>query len=239
MGEARVGNLRISYDKHFESLGKKEHLYPAEWLLRSSMGHYEEMITPRKSFQGARTLDLGFGDGRNFEFLSRSGAEVHGVDISEKIVSLATERCARLGISADLRVGENCQIPFPDRYFDITVASNSLYYIGSNNKFSANVEEVSRVLNLGGTLYASFPKLGSHFFTRNARHRFGVVHEVTEDKHLLRQGAFLAMFSSAKQVREELSCCFERISVAEWGWKIGNYEVSMFAVAAENSGSKP
>lgn len=236
MSEASLGELRISYGKHFEALAQHRHLYPSEWLLRTSMGNYEEMVTTRKGFPGARTLDLGFGDGRNFEFLSRSGAEVCGVEISEKIVRLGAERCARLGIRADLRVGENCQIPFPDKYFDIAVASNSLYYIGSSGNFRANVEEVSRVLKPGATLYSSFPKYGPHFLTRSAQHYSGVVYKLTDDPHSLRQGAFLAMFGSAEEVRAELSCCFERISVAEYAFKMGNYEVAMFAVVCENSG---
>jgi SAM-dependent methyltransferase len=56
--------------------------------------------------RGGRILDVGCGPGWTSSFLARDGYRVLGVDISEGMIAIARERCARDNVEADFVVGD-------------------------------------------------------------------------------------------------------------------------------------
>jgi 2-polyprenyl-3-methyl-5-hydroxy-6-metoxy-1,4-benzoquinol methylase len=53
-----------------------------------------------------RVLDLGCGAGRHLVLLAKMGFEVYGVDISIAAIMKASERLNRLGLNAELCLGD-------------------------------------------------------------------------------------------------------------------------------------
>jgi ubiquinone/menaquinone biosynthesis C-methylase UbiE len=66
-----------------------------------------------------------------------------------------TRRLERLGHRADLRVGTNTKLPFPDDEFDFLVSWNVLHYESTEAGIRAGLAEYRRVLKPGGRLFVS------------------------------------------------------------------------------------
>jgi SAM-dependent methyltransferase len=94
----------------------------------------------------ARVLEVGCGWGELAEWLARdTGAEVVAVDISPRMVELASER------GVDARVADVQALPFADGAFDVAVAAWMLYHVPDLDR---GIAELARVLRPGGRLVA-------------------------------------------------------------------------------------
>ena len=106
---------------------------------------------------GMKILDAGCGSGRNVIFFMRMGCNVFAVDRSAEAVS-QVKRLART-LAPDLPP-ENFQIarieklPFPDKHFDSVISSAVLHFAENKAQFDQMLNEMWRVLNLGGMLFA-------------------------------------------------------------------------------------
>jgi SAM-dependent methyltransferase len=93
-----------------------------------------------------RVLEVGPGPGELSERIQRElGADVVGLDISERMVELTRAR----GVEA--MVGDVQQLPFPGGAFDCAVAAWMLYHVPDVVR---GIAEVARVLRPGGRLVA-------------------------------------------------------------------------------------
>ena len=90
-----------------------------------------------------RVLDIGCGTGEGTLFLAREfpQARVRGVDISEEMVRLATEK---VGLDPEGRIafktGDAAALPYPDGYFDLVAQLNMPPFF----------DQIGRVLRPGG-----------------------------------------------------------------------------------------
>ncbi|MBL3703114.1 methyltransferase domain-containing protein [Sulfitobacter sp. BDSS02] len=97
---------------------------------------------------GERVLDIGSGPGfLAAQIADQTGpdGEVIGVDISEQMVTRATQR-----INADwlsYRCADATDLPFEDAYFDVVVSTQVAEYVPDVAKFCS---EISRVLKPNG-----------------------------------------------------------------------------------------
>jgi ubiquinone/menaquinone biosynthesis C-methylase UbiE len=71
---------------------------------------------------GGKILEVGVGTGKNFKYYP-SGADVTGIDIADKMVLIARENAAKLGLSFNIEEGDAQNIAFPDNFFDSVVAT--------------------------------------------------------------------------------------------------------------------
>jgi SAM-dependent methyltransferase len=93
-----------------------------------------------------RVLEVGGGEGELGErVLKELGAEVIGIDQSERMVELQRAR----GI--DARVGDVQELPFADGEFDVAVAAWMLYHVRDIDR---GLSELARVVRPGGRLVA-------------------------------------------------------------------------------------
>jgi len=127
--------------------------WPSETLVRLMRGSYIPNLD--REYRGKRALDVGFGSGNNLVFLASLGLEVYGVEVTKQVCALAHERLSRLGIAADLRVGTNRHLPFPDGFFDVLISWNVIHYEDTERKMEAAIREYARVLKPGGRFFLS------------------------------------------------------------------------------------
>jgi ubiquinone/menaquinone biosynthesis C-methylase UbiE len=92
-----------------------------------------------------KLLDLACGDGLDLEYYKTLGAEIFGLDASDKLVEIARKR----NPEADIKVGLFEKIPFEDSYFDVVL---SKYAIQTSEDMSPVFSEIYRVLKPGGIM---------------------------------------------------------------------------------------
>lgn len=94
---------------------------------------------------GNKLLDVGCGSGLFSSLASDAGAEVTGIDASEKLIDEAKQRTN----SVDFLIGEMEELPFDHNTFDFVCGFNSFQY-AANIKNA--LEEAGRVLKNGGKI---------------------------------------------------------------------------------------
>ncbi len=99
---------------------------------------------------GKKGLDYGCGAGFSARLLKSFGFDVCGVDISEHM--LATARAQNDGITY-LKITDST-IPYPDKTFDLVLATFVLLDIPSLQMMKTVLNEIARVLNEGGVFLA-------------------------------------------------------------------------------------
>lgn len=91
---------------------------------------------------GKRILEIGPGEGRDLQFLSRSGAQVTGIDLSPRSLSISRDRCPE----CDLFLMNGSVLGFADSVFDVVFARTLLMHVEKKLFF----KECRRVLKAGG-----------------------------------------------------------------------------------------
>ena len=122
-----------------------------------------------------RVLDAGCGFGRNLVYLLREGCEVFAIDAQEEAIAhvraLAAELAPALP-SENFQTGAIEKMPFPDGFADVVICNSVLHFARDERHFLAMVEELWRVLRVGGLLFVrlgsrigmDFEPLGGHHY---------------------------------------------------------------------------
>lgn len=128
--------------------GTGEYEHTAEQLVPAAVvvvGH----LAPHS---GERVVDLGCGTGNGTLVVGASGAEVTGVDPSERLLEVAAVRAAEAGIGADFAVGDAATLPVEDGSVDAVVSVFGLIFAPDPEAAAA---EIARALRPGGRLVFS------------------------------------------------------------------------------------
>lgn len=96
----------------------------------------------------ARTLEVAIGTGANVPFYP-PGIALTGIDLSPEMLAGARERCRRLGVDADLRLGDAMALPAEDASYDTVVCTLALCSVPD---VPGALAEMARVLRPGGSL---------------------------------------------------------------------------------------
>ena len=110
-----------------------------------------DMFTLKKG----RVLDIGCGPAVYTDRLLASGHEVYGVDVSEKMITLAESKGFK---NAHFFVGTAEKLDFPDRFFDGALCIGVLEYLDS---FEEAIKETARVIRDGGIAIFTVPNAAS------------------------------------------------------------------------------
>lgn len=99
------------------------------------------------SFRGKKTLEIGVGLGADHQSLAEAGAELTGVDLTERAVAFTRARLELFGLKSDLRVADAEQLPFPEASFDAIYSWGVIHHSPDTPRA---VAEIYRVLQPGG-----------------------------------------------------------------------------------------
>jgi len=113
-----------------------------------------ERMDPQKN---DHILEIGFGHGRLLSKLVQQVTEgkVHGIDISEQMVKVTTNRNKDWVDNGKLvlKQASIADIPYPEGHFDKVFTCNTIYFWPDPKE---NIKEVKRVLKPGGELLCAF-----------------------------------------------------------------------------------
>ena len=141
-----------------ENLVRTSDVDHADWNYRPFLGYLQRTrfrliasLLNRPSFESI--LEIGYGSGVFFPYLSGICENLSGIDIHEfpKEVQLAVEA---FGISATLESGDVANMPFASDQFDCAVAVSALEYVDA---IDDACNEIKRVLKDDGTLVIVTP----------------------------------------------------------------------------------
>jgi ubiquinone/menaquinone biosynthesis C-methylase UbiE len=192
--------------EHFYANRRGMRVYPTEFVVRTFLAKYAG-LNFKKPDVGDKVLDVAFGDGRNTVFLCEQGFKVSGIEITEGIVNQTSTRLSSLGYEADLRVGRNSKIPFPEGYFDTILACHCCYYCDEGETFADNMKEYARVVKPGGWLVASVASKNSYIF-KDAVSLSDGSFRIQTDPYGNRDGYRLHAFSKSEDIGAFLSPWF-------------------------------
>jgi ubiquinone/menaquinone biosynthesis C-methylase UbiE len=98
---------------------------------------------------GQDVLEIGVGVGTDHVQFARSGARLHGIDLTDRGVELVRQRLALEELTSDLRVADAESLPFADASFDVVYSWGVLHHTPDTPRAMA---EAVRVLRPGGRL---------------------------------------------------------------------------------------
>ena len=143
-------NFKAVYDElhtFFLKEAKNEELYSSElrWFSK---------IFLKKIGSGKKVLDIGTGNGKLAFALANKGNKVIAIDISNIALETAKKKLEKLNESNSILItfqyGDARKLDFPGQCFDFVVSHDLIEHL-SENDFSIHLNEVERVLKLGGS----------------------------------------------------------------------------------------
>lgn len=140
-------NVRESYDSAARVYA--EHLYrelEGKPLDRHLLNRFTESVKGR-----GLVVDLGCGPGHIAKYLSESGVEVCGIDLSPEMIRIAREMSPGL----DFRVGDMMALDIADESLAGIVAFYSIVHFDAQG-IDAVFKECSRVLSSAGLILLAF-----------------------------------------------------------------------------------
>ena len=114
-------------------------------------------------------LDAGCGTGLTPLRIAEQwrGCNVHGIDLSPKMIEVARNDAEDRELTVDLRVGSITDLPYPDAAFDVVLTNIMFHHLDLAEKRQA-VVEIARVLRPGGRFVSA--EFGPHARNPLERH---------------------------------------------------------------------
>lgn len=132
----------------------------------------EPFIVPFADFETAKgkvVLEIGVGLGADHQRFAESGADLYGIDLTERAVEHTRRRLTLFGLNSSLKVGDAERLEFPDENFDLVYSWGVLHHSPDTPKAIA---EVFRVLKRGGEakimIYHTWSMIGAMLWLRYA-----------------------------------------------------------------------
>lgn len=122
-----------------------------------------------KEATGDKVLEIGVGLGADHQQFAQSGADLYGIDLTQRAVEHTCRRLAAFGLSSIVRVGDAEALDFADGTFDIVYSWGVLHHSPDTPKA---IREVFRVLKPGGVarvmIYHRWSLVGLMLWSRYA-----------------------------------------------------------------------
>ncbi len=114
-----------------------------------------------EDLSGKKLLDVGCGDGNDFEEYQNKGADVYGTDASEELINLSK-------FKEKIILGSFDSIPFEKEHFDVVV---SKYALQTSAEIDPFYNESARILKQNGELLFLVVHPMRQFFEKKTHHK--------------------------------------------------------------------
>jgi SAM-dependent methyltransferase len=121
--------------------------FAAQARARYELEPYIADFAEFERWRGKRVLEIGVGLGADHERFARAGAELWGIDLTERAVALTEARFRQLGLRSHLQVGDAENLPFADGFFDLVYSWGVIHHTPDTAQAA---REILRVLKPGG-----------------------------------------------------------------------------------------
>jgi SAM-dependent methyltransferase len=143
--------------------------YMAQAQARYTLERYILDFACFKEARGLRVLEIGVGLGADHQQFAEAGADLWGIDLTERAVEHTRRRLAAFGLTSHLGVGDAENLDFSDESFDRVYSWVLLHHSPDTPKAIA---EVWRVLKQGGKasimIYHKWSMVGFMLWVRYA-----------------------------------------------------------------------
>ena len=120
---------------------------PRHSLLRMAALKFNYFHEKIGCLDGLSLLDMGCGGGILAEEFARRGANVTGIDLSDKALQVARDHAAAGGLRIRYQRGTAEEIPVADGQFDVVVCADCLEHV---HDLEQVIGQIARVLKGGG-----------------------------------------------------------------------------------------
>ena len=149
--------------------GSDRQAYQAQAARRYELEPYIPAFARFEQAQGQRVLEIGVGLGADHQRFAEAGAELFGVDLTERAIEHTRRRLAAFGLSSSLGVADAEHLDFPEGSFDRVYSWGVLHHSPDTE---TAIAEVWRVLRPGGSasimVYHKRSLVGLMLWTRYA-----------------------------------------------------------------------
>lgn len=125
------------------------------------------------SFKDLKTLEIGVGLGSDHQQLAEAGADLFGIDLTERAINHTKRRFELNSLVSELQVGDAENLPFKDGMFDAVYSWGVLHHSPNTEKA---IREVHRILKSGGfakiMIYHKYSIIGFMLWIRYGLMRF-------------------------------------------------------------------
>lgn len=98
-------------------------------------------------FKGKEVLEIGVGLGSDHQQFAEAGAQLSGIDLTERAIDYAKSRMSLFNLRSNLLVGDAENLPFSENNFDLVYSWGVIHHSPDTKKC---VDEIYRVLKPGG-----------------------------------------------------------------------------------------
>lgn len=110
----------------------------------------EPFIIPFADFTSVKekkVLEIGVGLGADHQKFAENGADLYGIDITERAITNTRKRFQLFNLSSKLQVADAEKLHFSDNYFDVVYSWGVIHHSPETQKA---VNEIFRILKTGG-----------------------------------------------------------------------------------------
>jgi 2-polyprenyl-3-methyl-5-hydroxy-6-metoxy-1,4-benzoquinol methylase len=176
-----------------------------------------DKIIPFQQLEGQAVLEIGCGMGLHTELMTRAGAAVTAIDISDTSVDATRRRLDLKGLPANVLQMDACKLSFPDDSFDFVWSWGVIHHSAQTGRI---IREIHRVLTPGGETRVMVYNLeGAGAYARIVRdYLFGFWCGKTLDECLWkRSDGYMARYYTKDMLSDIFLIFFENVSVESLG----------------------
>jgi SAM-dependent methyltransferase len=122
--------------------------YERQSVIRYQLEPFIDDLARFDETRGKRVLEIGVGLGADHQRFAQAGADLSGIDLTERAVEHTSRRLALFGLRSNLAVGDAERLDFPDNSFDVVYSWGVLHHSPDTPRA---IREVHRVLKPGGS----------------------------------------------------------------------------------------
>ena len=131
---------------------KEEEQYSKAWFeeieeYRYSVEPFIHSIAQFTRHSGKRVLEIGVGAGSDHLNWARAGADLYGVDLTDKGIDTTGKRLDLYNLKSNLQRVDAENLPFEDGFFDIVYSWGVIHHSEDTEQI---IKEIYRVLKPGG-----------------------------------------------------------------------------------------